>query len=111
MKYFSKTKAREYAIQMADIEKFCQENAIHSSGSLDSFYFVVNGTSYRVSNHTIEASNRGAYDELFQKIRDCYHNVELEKDVVKITASKLRLPEIYNALVAGKKLNKRGYEI
>lgn len=51
----SKTKAREFASKMKEIEEFCMEHGISQSRSSDSYYFTVDGRQYRVSNHTIEA--------------------------------------------------------
>ena len=103
----SKTAAREFARTMNDIDDFCRENGISASRSSDSYYFTINGVRYRVSNHTIAASNRGMYDSMTgEKIRESYHDPDA--DLVCITASKTRIVEIYNNLVAGKKLDKRG---
>lgn len=104
----SKTKAREFATKMKEIEEFCAEHGIDQSRSSDSYYFIVNGKRYRVSNHTIEASNRGAFDSVTgEKIRDFYHDGE--SDEICITANKTRIIEIYNDLLAGYELTKRGY--
>ena len=59
----SKTVKREFAEKMREIENFCAKNGIHSSLSNDSYYFTVDGINYRISNHSVEASNRGAFDE------------------------------------------------
>lgn len=59
----SKTAKREFAEKMREIEDFCAKNGIHSSLSNDSYYFTVDGINYRISNHSVEASNRGAFDE------------------------------------------------
>ena len=111
----SKTAIREYAERMEDIESFCIENGITRSSSCDSYYFTLNGKSYRVSNHTIEASNRGAYRDngLGERVqvREEYHLNGRDSDTIYITASKTRLIEIYNNLKQGKHLNARGYVI
>lgn len=112
----SKTAAREFAETMSNIDDFCRENGIGQSRSSDSYYFTINGVDYRVSNHTIAASDNGmyrvnAYTGELEKVRESYHNTEAEKDLVCITASKTRIIEIYNNLKAGKKLDKRGYVI
>lgn len=49
----SKSAAREFAAKM---------NEIDSSLMQDSYYFTIDGQKYRVSNHTVAASNRGAYN-------------------------------------------------
>ena len=101
---------------MNEIDEFCKQNNISKSSTSDSYYFEIKGQKYRVSNHTIEASNSKAfgYDnltgELIQK-RELYHKNGRENDTIYITAGKTRLIEIYNNLKIGKKLNKRGYII
>jgi len=103
----SKTKAREFAQQMEEIEDFCRVNGISHSLSFDSYYFTVGGTKYRVSNHTLQASDRGMRDSLTgEKLRDSYHNHD--DNLVCFTAGKTRIIEIYNAIKAGKSLDKRG---
>ncbi len=109
-RYYSRTKAREYAQKMEEIEDFCRANGISASRRLDSFYFTLNGTKYRVSNHTIEASNRGMRDRLTgEKLRESYHDDD--DDLVCITASKTRIEQVYNDLKAGHKLDKRGFRV
>ena len=104
----SKAKAKKFAQTMQDIDEFCNENNITQSSSSDSYYFTINGQKYRVSNHTVDASNRDAYDEINGKKRDLYHPEGERKDTIYITASKTRIKEIYNNLKAGKKLDRRG---
>lgn len=103
----SKAKAREFAAKMDDIDRFCVENGINASMSNDSYYFTINEQRYRISNHTIETSNSGAYNEFGEQIREKYHSGR-ESDVIYITAGKTRIIEIYNALKSGKILDKRG---
>lgn len=107
----SKTKAREFAKQMEEIDNYCVENAIDSSFTNDSYYFMIDGQEYRVSNHTVEASNRKAKNWLGEQVREQYHPEGEKQDVIYITASKTRIIEIHKALLAGKKLNRRGYEV
>ena len=113
----SKSKAREFARLMDEIREYCDEHGISYSTSMDSYYFTVDGERYRVSNHTQAASDRGMYGfdvftgEYGQR-RESYHrrqdgSFEYDRDH-EITASKTRIIEIYEALVAGKKLDKRG---
>ena len=104
----SKTKAREYANTMQTIKLFCDDNGIEYSKSCDSYYFMVNGINYRVSNHTIESSNYKAYDEFGNQVRELYHPNGREENTVYITAGKTRIMEIYNDLKAGYVLDKRG---
>ena len=86
----SKTAIKEYARKMDEINEFCQKNSISQSTSSDSYYFDINGQSYRVSNHSVEASK--------------YHHGRKE-DTIYIHASKTRIIEIYENLKAGKKLD------
>ena len=103
---FSKTKKREFANKMTEIEQFCVDNGISSSMSMDSYYFTINGLKYRVSNHTIAASNRKAFSFTGEQVREKYHRND--EEYICITAGKTRIIEIYNDLKAGKKLDKRG---
>ena len=106
-----KTKAREYAKTMQEIDDFCFENGISKSRTSDSYYFILNGVEYRVSNHTIASSNQRAYDEFGNKLREKYHPDKEKEDVIYITAGKTRIKEIYTNLKNGKRLNRRGYVI
>lgn len=105
----SKAGKKEYADRMREIEDFCAKNGIRSSLSNDSYYFTVDGRKYRVSNHTVEASNRGAFDDTTgEQKRELYHQPGDEADTICIFASKTRIIEIYNDIVAGHKLDGRG---
>lgn len=104
----SKTAKREFAQKMNDIDDFCREHGIHQSARSDSYYFTINGKSYRVSNHSVEASNARAFTDLGEQIREKYHPDGREEDVIYIHASKTRIKEIYNNLVAGYELDGRG---
>ena len=104
----SKTKAREFAAKMSEIDEFCSKNGIHQSRTSDSYYFRLNGKQYRVSNHTVAASNKRAYNTLGVKVRDFYHDPNGEDpNVTYITASKTRIIEIYEDLKAGYELDRR----
>ncbi len=107
----SRTAAREFAQKMDEIGDFCHAHGILQSASGDSYYFAIDGQNYRVSNHTIEASNQKAYNFAGQKIRDVYHPNGRNENTIYITAGKTRIIEIYNNLVAGKTLDGRGYPI
>ena len=107
----SKTKRIEFAKKMQEIEAFCLENGISASSTNDSYYFTLNGQHYRVSNHTIEQSNRRAYDWEGNQIREKYHDDTRDPNVVYITAGKTRIMEIYNDLKAGYTLDKRGNRV
>ena len=104
----SKTAKREFAEKMEEIEKFCKEHGISASTSKDSYYFVLNGKNYRVSNHSIETSNAHAYDWLGNQVRKKYHENERNKETVYIHASKTRIIDIYNDLADGYELDGRG---
>ena len=103
----SKTQAREFAQTMSEISEFCNEHGIYQSSRGDSYYFFVNGKEYRVSNHSVEASDNAAFDWQGNQIRELYHNGR-DTNVTYIHASKTRIREIYNDLVAGYKLDGRG---
>lgn len=105
----SKAAAREFAAKMQEIAEFCRENGISQSARGDSYYFEIGGTSYRVSNHTTEASNARAFDpETGEQLRELYHPDGRRPDTVYIFAGKSRIIEIYNNLKAGHKLDSRG---
>lgn len=104
----SKSARVEFAKKMQEIEAFCLKNDISKSKTGDSFYFDVCGQAYRVSNHSIEASNRRAFNEFGEQTRELYHEEGREADVIYIHASKTRLIEIYEALKAGAVLDGRG---
>ena len=112
----SRAKAREFAAKMDEVERFCDEHGIRTSASMDSFYFAINGEQYRVSNHTVAASNAGRFanDPItgeWVETRAKYHDDgEFDHDH-EITAGKTRIIDIYNDLVAGRKLDKRGRRI
>ena len=108
----SKLKAIQFAMEMDFIREFCEKNNIQTSKNNDSYYFTLNGTNYRVSNHTIEASNRAAFDiDTGMYKRDLYHETERKDDTVYIHAGKTRIIDIYNDLKAGYKLNGKSYKI
>lgn len=106
----SKAAAAEYSAKMAEIETFCLEHNIRQSLRGDSYYFVLDGKLYRVSNHTVEASNRGAFDDMGNQIRELYHEAG-EEGRICITAGKTRIMDIYNDLTAGYTLDRRGNRI
>lgn len=104
----SKTQAKSFAIQMDLIQKFCDENHISYSSSMDSYYFTLNGVKYRVSNHSVETSNKSATDELGRQVHQIYHEGGRREDTVYIHASKTRIIEIFNDLKDGQILDGRG---
>lgn len=99
----SKSAAREFAQTMDTVQSYCDQNGIGYSSKMDSFYFTYEGQKYRISNHSVEASNQGRRNaglEEFHGSRDEY---------VNIFASKTRLVEIHQRIVAGLKVNGRGF--
>lgn len=96
----NKAQAQEFAQKMKEISDFCRVNNIYQSSSGDSYYFELNGKNYRVSNHSVEASNQNSGGR--------WHKEGREKDTTYIHASKTRIMDIYNALKQGKKLDGRG---
>lgn len=106
----SKSDRAAYGEKMREIEAFCKANGISTSFSGDSYYFTLNGKQYRISNHTIEASDARAFREDGTQWRDLYHGGR-EHNTVYITASKTRIIEIYTDLQAGIALDARGRRI
>lgn len=104
----SKSARLEFAQKMNEIDEFCKLHNISKSTTSDSYYFSINGKNYRISNHTIEASNSHAFNEFGEQTRPFYHN-ENENINIYITAGKTRLIEIYNDLIAGYELDARGF--
>ena len=104
----STAEAKEFAQKMSGIEEFCAAHGIHQSRSGDSYYFELNGKKYRVSNHSVEASNKGAYDSSGHMTRRLYHPDGRESDVTYIHASKTRIEQIYIDLFNGVALDGRG---
>ena len=108
-KYRPSAAARaEFGEKMRAIADFCAAHDITVSTAGDSYYFTVGGVEYRVSNHTVAASNRHAYDDFGNQVRDLYHPDGERRDVVYITAGKTRIIDIYNDICAGYKLDRRG---
>ena len=104
----SKAAKKAFAEKMDAVDAFCKANGIQSSHSDDSYYFIINDQEYRVSNHSVEASNKRAFDENGNQTRRLYHPEGREHSVVYIHASKTRIIQIYNDLKAGKTLDGRG---
>lgn len=104
----SRTAARKFAEKMNEIDNFCAENGISQSRLNDSYYFTLNGIKYRVSNHSIEASNADAYNWQGEQVRGKYHDDSRRDDTIYIHAGKTRIIEIYENLKKGKMLDGRG---
>lgn len=96
----SKSSKVEFAKKMEAIDKFCYENKIQKSSTSDSYYFILNGIEYRISNHSVESSNL--------KSGNRWHEKGREKGVIYIHASKTRIIEIYQNLEKGLQLDGRG---
>lgn len=108
-KTFSRKAKSEFAAKMEEIQNYCIKHGITYSRTMDSYYFSLNGKRFRISNHTMAKSNAGAYNELGEKIRDLYHDdAAAAKELICIHASKLRIKEIYEALLMGYTLDGRG---
>ena len=107
-KTFSKNYKREFAQTMEKIRVFCHENGIQYSATMDSYYFSVDGQAYRVSNHSVEASNQAARNAQGDFLRDEYHPGGRRENVVYIHAGKTRIIEIYKDIVNGYELDGRG---
>ena len=107
----SKKAAKEFAQKMDEISGYCATNGIGCSSNMDSFYFFISGQEYRVSNHSIEASNARARNFMGTQVREKYHPDKGEHDVIYIHASKTRLIDIHMDLLAGRKLDGRGNRV
>lgn len=105
----SRQAAKEFTEKMNEIQIFCNENAIEYSRNMDSYYFRLNGIEYRVSNHSVEASNAAAFNWMGEKVREEYHPEGRTAGAVYIHAGKTRIIEIYEDLKAGHRLDGRGY--
>mgnify|MGYP004477695697 CR=1 FL=1 len=104
----SRTAARKFAQEMDEIADFCKANGIRYSTNMDSYYFRVGNVDYRVSNHTVEASNAAAFDCAGEQVRESYHPEGRDAGTVYIHAGKTRIKQIYNDLIAGYSLDGRG---
>ncbi|MCD7723842.1 MAG: hypothetical protein LUH82_07900 [Clostridiales bacterium] len=108
----SQKQKKEFAQKMNEIDEFCYKNGISQSASSDSYYFTIDNQKYRVSNHSVEASNAHAYNAITgEQYREAYHPEGREHDTIYIHASKTRIIEIYNDLRNGFQLDGRGYRI
>lgn len=94
--------------RLSEIRSFCDANGISYSKSMNSYYFVIRGQAYRVSNHTVEASNKRAVGRDGRRIREEYHPDGRRKDVIYIHASRFRIIKIYMDLKLGAILDGRG---
>lgn len=106
----NKAQVAEFKKQMEELDAFLEEHwhDVKASMSRDSFYFMYNGTPYRVSNHSIEASNKKAYNWRGEQVREKYHPDERDKETRYIHASKTRFIEIYNRIMSGIEVDGHG---
>ena len=108
----SKAAVAEFKKNMDELEDFLLAHMdISASASRDSFYFTHAGTKYRISNHSIEASNSKAYNYIGEQVREKYHADQREQDTRYIHASKTRLIEIYNRIMSGIEVDGHGNAI
>lgn len=108
----SKAAAMEYKQTMDRIETWLQDHPdVSASRSRDSYYFTIDGQSYRVSNHSIESSNKRAFDWTGQQVRDKYHPDGRDAETKYIHAGKTRIIEIYDDIKAGHTLDGHGRRI
>lgn len=107
----SKTAKREFKSKMKEVEEFCNKNGIDYSANKDSYYFVINDKQYRVSNHSVESSNKHAFNQYGEQVRGLYHPLGRSEYVTYIHASKTRIIDIYNDLKDGYVLDGHGNRI
>lgn len=88
-----------------DVRSFCRANGIRMSDS-GSYYFELYGQRYRVSDHSVEESNRGAYDKRGYQRRRLYHPNGRESDVKYIISSDIEF--VYLNLLNGNRVSSKG---
>lgn len=98
----SKKQIREFIAKMNQIEEFCKEHGIARSFNSDSYYFIANGKAYRVSN-SLHARGEYVYDPISD------HGIDTDDShTTYIYASKTRIIDIYNDIIAGYELDGHG---
>lgn len=111
-KIFSDEEKRNFAIKMKKITKFCLKNNIQIGTNHNSYTFSLNGKNYIVSNFGTDDFKKYITKLANQGVKQAVRYLQiLEKEIISIQASKLRIMEIYNDLKAGKQLDKNGREI
>ena len=111
-KIFSDEEKRNFAIKMKEITRFCLKNNIQIGTNHNSYTFSLNGKNYIVSNFGTDDFKKYITKLANQGIKEAARYLQiLEKEIISIQASKLRIMEIYNDLKAGKQLDKNGREI
>jgi hypothetical protein len=88
-----------------DVRRFCRANGIRMSDS-GSYYFELYGQRYRVSDHSIEESNRAAYDRRGCQRRRLYHPKGREDGVIYILSSDIEF--VYLNLRNGNRVSSNG---
>ena len=111
-KIFSNEEKRDFAIKMKEITRFCLKNNIQIGTNHNSYTFSLNGKNYIVSNFGTDDFKKYIAKLANQGVKEAARYLQiLEKEIISIQASKLRIMEIYNDLKAGKQLDKNGREI
>ena len=111
-KIFSNEEKRDFAIKMKEITRFCLKNNIQIGTNHNSYTFSLNGKNYIVSNFGTDDFKKYIAKLANQGVKEAVRYLQiLEKEIISIQASKLRIMEIYNDLKAGKQLDKNGREI
>lgn len=88
-----------------DVRRFCRANGIRMSDS-GSYYFELYGQRYRVSDHSVEESNRGAYDKRGYQRRRLYHPNGREADTIYILSNDIEF--VYLNLRNGNRVSSNG---
>ena len=109
----SAAQKKEFHEKMLEIEAFCKKHGYFRKVTITiAIISALKVSDIEWSNHSIEASNRAAFDEYTgEQLRELYHDPELEEDVIDILAGKTRIIDIYNDLVAGYDLDYRGRRV
>lgn len=111
-KIFSNEEKRDFAIKIKEITRFCLKNNIQIGTNHNSYTFSLNGKNYIVSNFGTDDFKKYITKLANQGVKEATRYLQiLEKEIISIRASKLRVMEIYNDLKAGKQLDKHGREI
>ena len=111
-KIFSNEEKRDFAIKMKEITRFCLKNNIQIGTNHNSYTFSLNGKNYIVSNFGTDDFKKYITKLANQGVKEATRYLQiLEKEIISIQASKLRIMEIYNDLKGGKQLDKYGRKI
>ena len=95
------------------IDIFCETNNIRHNKNYDSFYFTIQDTEYRISNHSIDSSIH--YDKKQRKVinhhidgNEFKNSPDYCNQVKCYYASQNRLEKIYRDIQAGLQLDNHG---